>query len=418
MGEHCRIALVSMHTSPIDTPGSGDAGGMNVYLAAVSGRLVARGLEVDLLTRRTSPDQPNSVLLPNGARLRYLTAGPPDTLPKAELASVVDEFSDELASLDRYHIVHSHYWLSGVAGLALARASGAPHVLNLHTVAAMKNAALAAGDAPEPEFRLRWEADLVRASTLTIAATTAEAQAIRQSYGARPEQLAVIPPGVDRELFRPDGAPAGWFSALQPAGLRAAVTSGGYLMMAARVQPLKGHDLAIRALAAMPAVGRPALILVGDPSPGHEQYRGELDRLADRLGLAGQVWFLPAQSRERLADLLRGAALLLAPSHSETFGLVTLEAAASGTPTVASAVNGLAEAVSDGVSGRLIAGFDADEWASTIGGLLSRPESLVALGVSAQTYAARFDWSVVAAELAGHYRRLAAASRTESPCSI
>lgn len=412
----CRIALVSMHTSPVAAPGSGDAGGMNVYLEAVSRHLVAQGLSVDLLTRRTDPDQPYELTLPSGARLRHLTAGPPDTVPKADLGRFVEEFSEGLAELEPYDVVHSHYWLSGVAGLALASASGAPHVLNLHTVAAMKNAALPAGDSPEPEYRLRWEGDLVRASVMTVAATSAEAQAIRSDYGADPDRLTVIPPGVDRELFRPDAPAAGWLRNLQPPALRSVLTAGGYLMMAARTQPLKGHDLAIRALGAMDPVTRPPLVIVGDVSPGNQQYRAELEELVHLLGLDGEVWFLPAQPRDRLADLLRGAALLLAPSHSETFGLVTLEAAASGTPTVASRVNGLAEAVSEGVSGVLVSGFDAQMWAMTIDDLLSRPKVLAGMGVSATQYAAGFDWGMVAATLARLYRELAAQVSAGTPC--
>lgn len=281
----------------------------------------------------------------------------------------------------------------------------------------MKNAALAPGDAAEPEYRLRWERDLVRASALTVAATTAEAQAIRRHYGAEPDQLTVIPPGVDRVLFRPDAPAPNWLPILLPAGLPAAVAPGGFLMMAARTQPLKGHDLAIRALAAMDPTTRPPLIMVGDVSPGQDGYRAELDALVRQLGLQEQVWFLPAQPRERLADLLRRAVLLLAPSHSETFGLITLEAASSGTPTVASRVDGLAEAVSDGVSGILVPSFSPEIWAAAIGKLLMNPERLATMALSARRYAARFDWAVVAATLAGHYRQLSALISPGTPCS-
>lgn len=410
---NCRVALVSMHTSPVDTPGRGDAGGMNVYLEAISRHLVTQGCTVELLTRRTEKDQPDAVPLASGATLRHLDAGPPDTLPKVRLAQVVQQFTANVIALPRYDVVHSHYWLSGVAGLAIARAGGAPHVLNLHTVAALKNATLAPGDEPEPEFRVNWEADLVRSSALTIAATHAEARAITSGYDADPDRIAVIPPGVDRELFHPD-PPASdrvaprWCHEIEPPALRAVLQRGGYLMMAARTQPLKGHDVAIEALAALdPAVRRP-LVLVGDASPGHQAFRIDLAARISRLGLDGQVWFLPAQPRDRTADLLRGAALLLAPSRSETFGLVTLEAAASGTPTVASRVNGLAEAVGDNVSGVLVDGFAAPVWAAVIGSLLSDAGRLRALGASARRYSERFDWEHVAAELAGHYRRLAA----------
>lgn len=396
-----------MHTSPVDTPGRGDAGGMNVYLEAISRHLVTQGCTVELLTRRTDPDQPDAVKLSSGATLRHLTAGPPDTMPKERLGQVVEQFTANVIALPRYDIVHSHYWLSGVAGLAIARASAAPHVLNLHTVAALKNATLPPGDEPEPEFRVNWEADLVRSSALTVAATRAEAHAIRTGYAADPDRITVVPPGVDRLLFRPDRPAPDWLSGIEPPSLRRVLARGGYLMMAARTQPLKGHDLAIEALAALDPAARPPLVLVGDASPGHAAFRAELAGRIDRLGLGESVWFLPAQRRERTADLLRSAALLLAPSHSETFGLVTLEAAASGTPTIASRVNGLAEAVGDGISGLLVDGFVPADWANVIGGVLADPVRLAALGRSARQYSSRFDWENVAATLAGHYRRLA-----------
>lgn len=396
-----------MHTSPTARPGAGDAGGMNVYLASVAGPLVAQGLDVDLLTRRVHPDEPRMEDLASGARLVRVEAGPLEALAKGRLARHVGEFAEGMAHIADYDLVHSHYWLSGVAGLAVARALEVPHVLSLHTVAALKNATLPHGDAPEPAHRVRWERDLARASALTVAATRAEATAIETFYGIGPDAVDVITPGVDHGLFRPDGALPGG----RPGDLLRSRPSG-YLLMVGRTQPLKGQDLAIEALAAMDPATRPPLVLAGDTSPGHEAYRAHLQDLVRDLGLVDDVDFEPAVTRAELARLLRGAALLLVPSHSETFGLVSLEAAASGLPVVAARVGGLAEAVSDGVSGVLVDGFDPHVWAGTVARLLGDADALAAMRAGARAYAVTFSWQAVAERLAADYRTLLPGGRS------
>ncbi|WP_353650518.1 glycosyltransferase [Nakamurella sp. A5-74] len=404
-----------MHTSPADPPGRGDAGGMNVHLQELSAALVALGWEVDVLTRRVAAEQQEIRELAGGARLIAIPAGPADPVAKTELATLVGEFASAAGDLARrrsYDVVHSHYWLSGVAGLAIARAADAPHVLNLHTVAAMKNAALAPGDAPERPERLRWEADLVRASAVTVTGTRAERRTIESAYGAEPERVRVIPPGVDLRAFSPQrsGAVVTELAADPsiPAATIDVLRRGGQLVMIARVQPLKGHDIAIRALAAIAPERRPPLVLAGDTSPGHQDFRDRLQAWVIELGLEDLVHFLPAVSRRSAADLLAGAAVLLAPSRSETFGLITLEAAASGTPVIASRVDGLAEAVAEGRSGELVDGFAPADWAGHIDGLLSDPSRLRALGESAREYAHGFGWDRVAAATAEVYQSVIA----------
>ncbi|CCH79723.1 putative Glycosyltransferase [Nostocoides japonicum T1-X7] len=399
-----RLALVSMHTSPTDTPGTGDAGGMNVYLASVAGPLVAEGFSVDLVTRRVGPEQPAVEELPSGARLVRIEAGPPEDLSKGRLEHHVEEFAAGLADVAAYDLVHSHYWLSGVAGLAVARALGVPHVLSLHTVAALKNATLAPGDEPEPHRRLRWERDLARASAATVAATRAEARAICEYYGIDPAEVDVVTPGVDHAVFTPSGP--------GPTGAAGDLLAQGrpYLLVAARMQPLKGQDVAVEALARLDPVTRPALVLTGEASPGHEAYRERVLRRVRELGLTQDVVTVSAVPRPELAALFRGATLLLVPSRSETFGLVTVEAAASGLPTVAARVGGLAEAVSDGVSGILVDGHDPGAWAAAIEDLLADPVRYAALSATALGYAAEFSWTAVAARLAARYRSLVGAS--------
>ncbi|WP_440709228.1 glycosyltransferase [Herbiconiux sp. YIM B11900] len=391
-----RIALVTLHTSPLEQPGQADAGGMNVYLVGVADALAARGHEVELLTRATDAAAGATGIgtTPGGVPVRFLRAGPLAPIPKASLPALIPEFTRALVTLPRFDVVHSHYWLSGLAGLEAAAAWNAPHVLSLHTVAALKNERLAPGDRPEPAERLDAERMLVRASALTVAATSAERAAILRATGVDPDRVVGVPPGVDTALFHPpvpDATPRGRAS----------------LLILARIQPLKGIELAIEALALVPAPRRPRLVIAGGTSPGHADYADGLHRLAVERGVGEDVDFRAAVPRAEAARLLREASLLLAPSHSETFGLVALEAAASGTPVIAArSAGGLAEAVADRVSGVLLDGRSASAWASAIDALLQDPARLAVLSASAAEHAQAHSWMQTVRLLERLYERV------------
>ncbi|MFB2580087.1 glycosyltransferase [Herbiconiux sp. P15] len=393
-----RIALVSLHTSPLAQPGAGDAGGMNVYLVGLAEALAEAGAEVELLTRDAGEGASTDARTPGGVPVRALRAGPRASVPKGELPSLAPAFARELERLPRFDVVHSHYWLSGLAVLPAATAWNAPHVLSLHTVAALKNERLAPGDAPEPPLRLDGERMLVRASAHTVTATEAERRAVIAAAGLTGEagsRVVVVPPGVDTRLFHPAEGAGG-------DGADGRADTSPYLLVLARIQPLKGVELAIEAVSALPGL---RLVIAGGTSPGHDGYAAALRDLALRRGLADRVEFLPAMSRARTAELLRGAALLLVPSHSETFGLVALEAAASGTPVVASAAAGLAESVADGVSGVLLPDRDPRHWAQAIAALLADPARLRTLGATAVDHARSRSWRATAERHLDLYER-------------
>ncbi len=419
-----RVALVSLHTSPLESPGTGDAGGMNVYLLGLAESLAARGYEVELLTRATTREAPALLHTPGGVAVRMLAAGPRASVAKSELPAVAAEFAHALLELEPFDLVHSHYWLSGLAGLTAAREWGVPHVLSLHTVAALKNARLAPGDAPEPAERLEGERMLVAGSALVVAATAAERAAIVDGYRAEPAQVAVVPPGVDTSLFRPplalrgeardearDGAELLGSPQDLAALANALAASRPVVLVLARIQPLKAPDLAIAAVAAVPEARRPLLVVAGGTSPGHDAYARGLRELSARLGAEDDVLFLPAQSRAATALLLRECALLLVPSHSETFGLVALEAAASGTPVIAERTSGLTDSVADGVSGVLLDSRRADDWAQAVDELLGSPVRLARLSETAAAHGAERSWERTAAELAERYVLLGAPAR-------
>ncbi|MDO5644957.1 MAG: glycosyltransferase [Dermabacter sp.] len=393
-----RVAFVSLHTSPLERAGTADAGGMNVLILALARALARRGVHVDFVTRRTSPAQAEVEEIEPGVRLRRLAAGPAAPLPKSEIDAHIEDFQRHLAELQPYDLYHSHHWMSGVAALPVARAAGAPHVTTFHSVAAHPNAPLRDGEPAESPARLDGEIVCARESDLVIAVSHYEAAVVIGRLGADPSRVSIVRPGVDVELFHPAGSEeAGW----APAGVRP-----GYALFAARLQPLKGPDLALRALAEVPANVRPDLVLVGEASPDFAGYEAELHALAEDLGIADAVTFLPGQDRASLAQLLRHASVVLVPSHSETFGLIALEASASGVPVLASAAGGLTEAICNTHTGLLIPSRDPAAWGEALTALLSDSAAHAAMAATARERAESMSWDAVADDTLAHYRRL------------
>ena len=388
-----RIALVCLHTSPGTDPRSGDAGGMNVVVRHQAEQLAALGHRVTIVTRRSAADQPESQQLAEGLTLRFLTAGPARALSKGTHESYIDEFSDRLNALEPVDIIHSHHWFSGMAALPVARHWGVPHVQSFHSIAADDASPLSAGERAESPGRMRGEAWLARESDALVAISASEAATISGRLGGSASRTSIVLPGVDSNLFSPERQPT-------------ARTAGrGYVVVAARLQPLKGLDLAIQAIAALPPDLRPELVIAGDASVDYSGYVEELRQLANRAGLS-DIRFLGAQSHASLAGLFRGARLVLVPSHSETYGLVALEAAASGVPVIASAAGGLREAVVDRVTGVVLDSRDPRVWADAMAQILTDPTLAHELSLAAREHALRLDWTRSAASLVRVYRGL------------
>ncbi len=402
-----RVAFVSMHTSPALQPGIGDAGGMNVALRSLASELARRGVDVDLLTRAVG--EPTERQLEPGVVLHELTAGPRGPIPKGDLAEVSDEFGEAVATLAGrasapYDLLHAHYWLSGIAVLPVALEFGMPFVQSFHTLAAMKNSLAAPGALPEPERRIRAEAYLANEAAAIVAGSAAEATFLIDSVRAPADRVWVIPPGVDVDLFRPNRSSA-------DARVRAefGIEAGRpILVVAGRVQALKDQELAIRTLASLHARegSAPVLIVVGEATPGDEDYAQGLRTLASELGVERDVRFAGAVGREALARIFAVATLTLVTSHSETFGLVALESAASGTPVVAFQGSGMLESVSNGVSGVHVPSRDPEVWAETVELLLADSAALAILSTTARDHALGYTWAASAAALLGVYGSL------------
>ncbi len=336
-----RVAMLSVHTSPLEQPGSGDAGGMNVYVIELSRRLAALGIKVEIFTRATSRSQPSVIEMSPGILVRHVIAGPFEGLTKSDLPGQLCTFAREVLRTEAayepgyYDLIHSHYWLSGQVG-ALARDRwGVPLVHSMHTMAKVKNELLATGDEAEPAARVIGEQQVVDAADLIIANTSAEGQQLVDLYDARPDRLRIINPGVDLTVFSPGDKG----TARDRVGLdRDALV----VMFAGRLQPLKAPDVVVRAAAAIVARrpdlrSRLVVPIIGGPSgSGHGHTSRSLRTcLAARLGVSDVVRFVPPVGQADLVDHYRAASIVCVPSYNESFGLVALEAQACGTPVVA-----------------------------------------------------------------------------------
>ncbi|WP_344832387.1 D-inositol-3-phosphate glycosyltransferase [Actinocorallia longicatena] len=392
-----RVATLSVHTSPLDQPGTGDAGGMNVYIVETAKRLAERGVEVDIFTRATSRALPPKVELAPGVMVRNIQAGPFEELDKSELPAELCSFTSGLLRVEashepgHYDVVHSHYWLSGQPGWVAAHRWGVPLVHSMHTLAKVKNANLAVGDKPEPVLRVAGEEQVVADAHKLIANTADEARELVDMYGADPGRVETVVPGVNLRLFRPGDK--------QAARRRLDLPAGAFvLLFVGRIQPLKAPDILVRAAARMldhdPALrSRLVVAIVGGPSGSGRERPEELQKLAARLGIADVVRFEPPAPQEELARWYTAADVTVVPSHNESFGLVAVESQACGTPVVASAVGGLRTAVGHGVSGVLIDGHDPRDYAAVLGRLAHEPHLLERYGAGAVRHAGVFGWS-------------------------
>ncbi|MFJ3790562.1 D-inositol-3-phosphate glycosyltransferase [Kitasatospora sp. NPDC090091] len=405
-----RIAMLSVHTSPLHQPGTGDAGGMNVYIVELAKRLAALDIEVEIFTRAICSDDAPAVELAPGVLVRHVTAGPYEGLVKEDLPAQLCAFTHGVLRTEaghrpgHYDLVHSHYWLSGQVGWLAAQRWGVPLVHTMHTMAKVKNAALAEGDTPEPAARVIGETQVVEAADRLIANTTEEAAELARHYAARPDQLAVVHPGVNLDVFRP-AAPAARAAARSALGLPA---DAAVLLFAGRIQPLKAPDVLLRAVAVLlerrPELRERLVVpVVGGPSGTGLAKPESLHKLAAQLGICDVVRFHPPVGQARLADWYRAATALVMPSYSESFGLVALEAQACGTPVVAAAVGGLPVAVRDGVTGTLVDGHDPVAWSLALEPYVTDPGLVVERGAAAARHAAAFGWDTAAATTAEVY---------------
>jgi D-inositol-3-phosphate glycosyltransferase len=396
-----RLAVLSLHTSPLVQPGTGDSGGMNVYVRELVSALARAGVPCDVYTRAWSDDLAPVVNVEPGVRVVHIEAGPRAEVAKDELPGVVPAFThgvvEHIRETGDVDVIHANYWLSGVAGHEAKHELGLPLVSTFHTLARVKVDA----DVVESAERARAESAVIGCSDVILANCEEEASDLREHYSARPERIEIVPPGVEHAFFSPG----------DQAGARLGVgwqASGPMLLFVGRIQPLKGLDVAVGALAALDDE-RAQLAVVGGPSgPDGPAELAYVLELAVDLGVRDQIRFVPPQPHHLLSSWYRAADVVLVPSRSESFGLVALEAAACGRPVVASDVGGLRTIVESGRTGYLIDSRDPEAYASKVARLLEQPDLAAAFGLAAAERAAGFTWSTAAARLRRVYADVAA----------
>jgi len=413
--------MLSVHTSPLDQPGTGDAGGMNVYVIELARRLADLDVAVEVFTRATSSDLPDLVEVAPGVSVRHVAAGPYEGLAKEDLPGQLCTFARDLLRVEAQHdlgwydVVHSHYWLSGQVGVLAADRWGVPLVHSMHTMAKVKNTALATGDRPEPWGRVVGEEQVVESADQLIANTDDEAAQLVRLYDADPARVHVVHPGVDLNVFRP----------LDPGNARRQLglpADAVVLMFAGRIQPLKAPDVLLRAVAVLlerdPSLrSRLVVPIVGGPSGSGLEEPTSLVDLARSLGVDDVTRFVPPVSQQELARWYAAATLVCVPSYSESFGLVAVEAQACGTPVVAAGVGGLSTAVDHGRTGLLVCGHDPSEYARAIEHLVGNPGRRQRMSEAALRHAHTFGWERTAEETLRVYEE-AVLSRFGEPAVV
>ena len=400
-----RVAILSVHTCPLAVLGGKETGGMNVYVRELARELGRMGMRADVFTRSQNPAIPRVVTITEGVRVVHLTAGPEAPMPRERIRDHLDEFVDgveafRIAGGFDYDLIHAHYWLSGAVGLVLRDRWSVPLVQMFHTLGHLKNGVARASADREPAVRIEEEARILGAVDRIVAATTVERTHLVKHYGADPARIAVIPCGVDTNLFLPG----------DQAAARAALGLDDQLQLlyVGRLAPIKGLETLLDAMARLRAAGtRVHLSIVGgdadEPLNGHE---GELRARLARLDLRSAVTFVGAQPQERLRAWYVAADATVLPSHYESFGMVAMEAMACGIPVVASRVGGLQTTVRDGVTGLLVPDHDPVALAGALDRLLGDPDLRFRLGREGVQWAARHRWPCIAEAVCREYAAL------------
>ncbi|WP_299024390.1 glycosyltransferase [uncultured Thermanaerothrix sp.] len=408
------VAMISFHTCPLATLGGKDTGGMNVYVAELTRHLGQMGIHVDVFTRSQDEHVPHVLHnLGYGNRVVHVPAGPEKPLPKSELYTYLDEFSRGVSEFAQnkhihYHLVHSHYWLSGLVAERLKREWNVPVVHMFHTLGVMKNRVARSPSEHEPPVRLEKETHLVQTVDHIVAATPAEKAQLEFLYHTDSRKISIIPPGVDVGRFYP----------IPKDEARAFVgvpDEARMILFVGRIEPLKGIETLIRALRLIQDTGRLACcphylaIIGGNPPTGAEQMDSEmtrLQRLAKQLGVKDVVLFLGKQAQESLPYYYSAADVLVLPSHYESFGMVALEAMACGTPVIASQVGGLPFLVRDGVTGFVIPDGEPAILADRLTQLILDSNLREQMGKRAVEHAQPYAWTKIVRQIVRLYERL------------
>jgi len=408
------IAMLSYHTCPLATLGGKDTGGMNVYVRELTRSLGESNIHVDAFTRSQDEHVPHVLHdLGYGNRVVHIPAGPEDPLPKKELAKYVPEFASEILKFARqkgikYDLIHTHYWMSGVAGKYLQEEWDIPIIHMYHTLGIMKNRVAQSASEIEGDYRLNGEFEVLKAASRIVVSTRAEQEQLTSLYGADPDKLVTISPGVDTSHFYP-------IPADEAKAVIGIPPEDRMLLFVGRIERLKGVETLIRAIAHMRKVGvlgkcpHYLAVIGGDPEGQQQDINTEMTRLqklCQELGIGDLVVFLGKRNQNLLPYYYSSAEVLVLPSHYESFGMVALEAMACGTPVVASQVGGLAYLVKDGVNGYSVPEGDPIALGNKLTELIRDDALRARLGEQANQYAQDFSWDKITARMITVYKEV------------
>ncbi len=386
-----RVAYLSLHSCPLLQPGVGDAGGMNVYIKELGRAMAQRGIDVVVFTRRSDEHTPDVVEFIPGFRVVHIDAGPRTRLPIHDLPGLVGEFAEATLSWidqsgESFDLIHSHYWLSGWAGVLLKEKLGLPLANSFHTLGRIKDLTRRPDDAPEGVIRTLTEEEVIARSDCVVASTPFEFDDLVEHYSADPARLCTSPPGIRHDVFK--------LGDKDEARRWTGLNGHPIVLFVGRIQPLKGVDVAVAALTRLDPSAEPAhLVVIGGPSGSNGTTElTRLKQLAKDLGIAERVHFIAPIAREQLASFYQAADAVIVPSRSETFGLVAAEAQSCGVPVIAAAVGGLSYIIEDGKSGILIDGHDPADYAVAIDKVLGDQAFAAQLSTGAIEHSERFSW--------------------------
>jgi D-inositol-3-phosphate glycosyltransferase len=396
-----RLAVLSYHTSPLAQPGTGDGGGMNVYVRELSSAFARLGHEVDVYTRRDNTRVADVVNVEPGFRVHFVPAGPPTELDREELTNYVAEFTDHVAGLFQVtgipDAIHANYWLSGLAGHRLKHELNIPLIMTFHTLERVK-ADTFEGESEDRAFQ---EAAIFACADAVLASCEVEAEQFVRFYNAERSRVHIVPLGVEHAFFAPGYRP----QARRALGIKG---EDSMLLFVGRLQALKGVDLALETLIELRNRGRNIMLaIVGGPSgPDGRATLASLHRRVEEAGVISHVSFVAPQSHQLLSTWMRASDVMLVPSRTESFGLVALESSACGTPVVASDVGGLMTLIDEGVTGFLVEERDPKVWADAVEVALD-PQNATAMSNAAVLLARRYTWRSAARSLADLTEELA-----------
>lgn len=400
-----RIAEISVHSCPRRPLGTGDVGGMNLYILTLSHEMNKLGVEVDIFARWHDPDEPEIIKINERTRLIHIRAGKPRDISKIDVYNCLSEFQSNLLSFmhkdgAKYDILRSHYWTSALVAEKIKKQLGVHNIVTFHTLGAVKNRALSAEE--EPELRIQSEKEIVKTADCIVTSTQEGKNNLINLYGCRPEKIRVIPPGVDLDIFHP----------LDKEKARRELALNDYrrvLLFAGRLQPFKGLDLLLHAMTYLPNHGMTQLLVVGG-NAGKTDELAKMNSLVNELGIRSTVVFVGAVEHEKMPIFYNAADICVIPSYHESFGLVAVEALASGTPVVASRVGGLATIVKDGETGYLFDERSPETLATYLCLLMSENEIRNAMADAARLSVMKYNWSATARRLFKVYQELSVKS--------